>query len=103
MYEEGGFLEKKDFDIDADHLDTPCKIAHDDWKCKGCGAIGKGSAPKICPKCKNDRMEVTAWLCDRCLQEAKEETIGLLEMIFSDLQLGQANLQIGRASCRERV
>ena len=82
------------FDIDADHLDTPCKIVHDDWKCKGCGAIGKGSAPKVCPKCKNDRMEVTAWLCDRCLQEAKEETISLLDMIFSDLQLGQANLRV---------
>jgi len=82
------------FDIDADHLDTPCKIVHDDWKCKACGAIGKGSAPKLCPKCKNDRMEVTAWLCDRCLQEAKEETISLLDMIFSDLQLEQANLRV---------
>ena len=82
------------FDIDADHLDTPCKIVHDDWKCKACGAIGKGTAPKLCPKCKNDRMEVRAWLCDRCLQEAKEETISLLDMIFSDLQLEQANLRV---------
>jgi len=82
------------FDIDADHLDTPCKIMHDNWKCKTCSTVGKGSAPKICPKCKNDRVEIETWLCDRCLQEAKEETIHLLEMIFSDLQMGDANVSV---------
>ena len=66
------------FDIDADHLDTPCKATHDSWKCKGCGMLGSGGAPKVCPRCKNDRMEEQTWLCEKCLQQAKEETTKLL-------------------------
>ena len=73
------------FDIDADHLETPCKVKHDTWKCKACGTDGKGGAPKICPKCKNDRLEEQTWLCKQCLQQAKEETSKLLEMLYSDL------------------
>src|SRR5207245_9122713 len=30
---------------------------HDNWKCKACGTTGNGGAPKLCPTCKNDRME----------------------------------------------
>ena len=73
------------FDIDADHLETPCKIKHDTWKCKACGTSGKGGSPKICPKCKNDRLEEQTWLCEQCLQQAKEETSKLLEILYSDL------------------
>ncbi len=73
------------FDIDADHLDTPCKPEHDTWKCKACGTLGKGGAPKLCPKCKNDRLEEQTWLCNRCLQQAKEETAKLLEILYSDI------------------
>ncbi|HZY47837.1 MAG TPA: DNA primase small subunit domain-containing protein [Candidatus Bathyarchaeia archaeon] len=72
------------FDIDADHLDTSCKPTHDSWKCKGCGAVGVGSSPKLCPTCKGDRMEEQTWLCERCLQQAKEETVKLLNMLHSD-------------------
>jgi len=82
------------FDIDADHLDTPCKPTHDSWKCKGCGTIGKGGAPKICPKCKNDRMEEQTWLCEQCLQQAKEETTKLLEILYSDLGLDPSTIRI---------
>src|SRR5437899_10359407 len=82
------------FDIDADHLDTPCKPSHDSWKCKGCGTVGKGGAPKICPKCKNDRMDERTWLCEQCLQQAKEERKNLLEMLYSDLGVELSNLRI---------
>jgi len=73
------------FDIDADHLNTQCKPDHDKWKCKACGTTGNGGAPKLCPKCKNDRIEEQTWLCDKCLREAKEETAKLLEMLYTDL------------------
>src|SRR5437660_5475143 len=73
------------YDIYADHLNTPCKPDHDNWKCKACGTTGNGGAPKLCPKCRNDRLEEQTWLCDRCLQEAKEETAKLLEMLYTDL------------------
>ncbi len=82
------------FDIDADHLDTPCKPSHDRWKCKGCGTVGNGGAPKICPKCKNDRMEEQTWLCERCLRQAKEETTKLLEILYSDLGVEPSNLRL---------
>ncbi len=82
------------FDIDADHLDTPCKPDHDSWKCKGCGTAGRGGAPKLCPKCKNDRMEEQTWLCDQCLRQAKEETTKLLEILYSDLGVDPSRLRI---------
>lgn len=82
------------FDIDADHLDTPCKPTHDSWKCKACSTIGRGSTPKICPKCKSDRFEEQTWLCENCLQHSKEETSKLLEMLFSDLGLDPANIRV---------
>jgi DNA primase small subunit len=79
------------FDIDADHLETPCKPSHDSWKCKACQSIGHGTTPKVCPKCKNDRFEEQTWLCEKCLHHAKEETSKLLEMLFSDFGLDPAN------------
>ena len=33
------------FDIDADHIPTPCATVHDIWVCTGCGASGKGGHP----------------------------------------------------------
>jgi DNA primase small subunit len=82
------------FDIDADHLDTPCKPEHDNWKCKSCGEIGKGGAPKVCPKCKNDRLEEQTWLCRKCLHEAKEETTKLLDILFKDIGVDPADTKI---------
>jgi DNA primase small subunit len=82
------------FDIDADHLDTPCKSQHDTWKCKACQTSGTGAAPKLCPKCKNDRMEEQTWLCEQCLQQAKEETSKLLEILYSDLGVNPTDTHI---------
>lgn len=94
MEEKGWLGADLVFDIDADHLNTNCKPDHDSWKCKTCGSAGKGGAPKLCPKCKNDRMEEQTWLCDRCLQEAKEETAKLLEMLYTDLGVGRENTSL---------
>ncbi len=82
------------FDIDADHLETPCKPTHDNWKCKACSSTGQGTAPTICPKCKNERIETQTWLCEKCLQHAKEETGKLLEMLYSDLGVDPAEVKI---------
>ena len=69
------------FDIDADHLETPCKKTHDRWKCRQCGNVGTGTAPKPCPKCKSEKIEEETWLCEQCLLQAKEETLKLLEKL----------------------
>jgi len=39
------------FDIDADHIHTPCATVHDIWVCSACGASGKGFSPQKCPVC----------------------------------------------------
>jgi len=82
------------FDIDAYHLDTSCKPEHDTWKCKSCGILGKGGAPKVCPKCKNDRLEEQTWLCAQCLQHAKEETSKLLEILYSDFGVDPSDTHV---------
>ncbi len=94
MEEKGWMGADLVFDIDADHLDTPCKPAHDSWKCKACGSSGKGSAPNLCPNCKNDRMDEQTWLCERCLRQAKEETINFSEMFFRDFAPDKTDVRI---------
>lgn len=34
------------FDIDADHLNTPCQKTHDEWTCTRCGFVGRGVRQK---------------------------------------------------------
>lgn len=67
------------FDIDCDHIDTPCKEKHDSWKCKQCGLEGNGLHPKICPECNHAVFESRGWLCDTCLEKSKSETKKLVE------------------------
>ncbi len=72
------------FDIDADHLVTPCGKVHDDWTCGVCGYTGKGVEPEKCPVCNSEKFEVNTWLCETCLESAKKETIKLLEILMGD-------------------
>jgi len=67
------------FDIDADHIPTPCKDTHDSWRCLDCGFSSTGMAPSECPKCSSRRIEVESWLCDLCLDAARDETFRLIE------------------------
>ena len=39
------------FDIDSDHLETPCKRDHDFWLCENCNNAGLGDKPEACPNC----------------------------------------------------
>jgi len=72
------------FDVDADHIDTPCKETHDMWVCTSCKETRRGKKPLKCPKCGNEKLEEKAWLCDRCLVAAKEEVLKLLEFLGED-------------------
>lgn len=94
MEEKGWLGADLGFDIDADHLETPCKASHDAWKCKVCQTMGQGTTPAICPKCKNDRFEEQTWLCERCLQYAKEETLKLFDFLISDFGLDPNGFRI---------
>ena len=59
------------FDIDADHIPTPCGKIHDAWTCTNCGFIGKGPSPEKCPKCGEQKFSQQTWLCETCLASAK--------------------------------
>jgi DNA primase small subunit len=82
------------FDVDADHIETTCKDAHDRWTCKNCKTQGKGSAPEKCPKCQGERMDEEVWLCEICLERAKEEVIKLLDFLMNDFGFSRKNMII---------
>lgn len=64
-------------DIDVDHFPTPCKDDHDLWYCKECGNSGKGLQEK-CPKCKKTKIKKLSWICQDCLEIAKNEILKLI-------------------------
>ncbi len=71
------------FDIDADHFNLPCQREHDKWKCRTCEKVGAGKPPEICT-CGKASFETETWLCERCLQAAKNETQKLLDILIQD-------------------
>ncbi|RLE50291.1 MAG: hypothetical protein DRJ31_01930 [Candidatus Methanomethylicota archaeon] len=72
------------FDIDADHIYTPCKERHDTWRCLDCGHADKGMAPDKCPKCGSKKIDSESWVCDQCLEVAKGEALKLIEDFLSN-------------------
>jgi DNA primase small subunit len=72
------------FDVDADHIDTPCKETHDMWICPQCKETRRGLKPAKCPKCGHEKLDEKPWLCDRCLIAAKEEVLKLIQFLSED-------------------
>ncbi len=72
------------FDVDADHIDTPCKETHDMWVCSMCKETRRGKKPVKCPTCGSEKIEEKAWLCSRCLIAAREEVLKLVEFLSED-------------------
>lgn len=72
------------FDIDADHIRSPCSKTHDKWTCNKCGFVGRGMKPEKCPICKETRIEEKKWFCEVCLESAKRETLKLVEVLTDD-------------------
>ncbi len=82
------------FDVDADHIATPCKVEHDLWICRNCGLEKMGKAPEKCPKCASDRIEEQVWLCDACLNKAKNEVVKLLDFLVEDFGFPNKEVKI---------
>jgi DNA primase small subunit len=72
------------FDIDADHIPTPCNKQHDTWICSKCGKTGRGVPPDTCPACGGQKFDDKSWSCEVCLESAKEETIKLIDALTRD-------------------
>jgi DNA primase small subunit len=83
------------FDIDVDHIYTPCKERHDRWTCLDCNTSGRGMPPEACPKCSSKRVEVKTWFCEGCLEVAKEETTKLVEdFLIQDFNFSPREISI---------
>ena len=82
------------FDIDADHIDSPCKEDHDRWRCKACGEKGAGKAPERCPQCGKATFEEDIWLCGKCLELAKFEANKLIDIMIQDFGFSSEELEV---------
>jgi len=82
------------FDIDADHIPTPCKQQHDTWRCRNCGTVGRGAKPEECSKCAGQKFDVVRWPCEVCLEAAKKETIKLTEVLDADFGFSPNELKL---------
>jgi DNA primase small subunit len=82
------------FDIDADHIPTPCSKTHDEWACASCGFTGKGVTPEKCPVCNSEKFEVNTWPCEVCLNCAREETVKLLDFLMQDFGFSEKELRV---------
>jgi len=82
------------FDIDVDHFYTPCKEHHDIWYCKECGEKGKGMVKK-CPKCGKLKLKKLNWICEDCLNVAKNEIIKLIyNFLIPDFNINIEKMKI---------
>lgn len=82
------------FDIDADHIPTPCGKVHDWWTCGDCHFVGKGLTPEKCPACGGEKFDVKTWPCEACLEAAKAETIKLLDMLMRDFGFSDKDVHV---------
>ena len=82
------------FDVDADHIETPCKANHDMWRCSGCGLTKQGKPPAQCPSCGKAKFEERAWLCDECLNAAKNEVIKLIDFLAKDFGVPEQDMHV---------
>ncbi len=83
------------FDIDADHIPTPCGKAHDIWVCTNCGVLGMGVSPKKCPTCREQKFNEKTWPCEVCLESAKAEAIKLVDVLMRDFGFSSGELKVG--------
>ncbi len=70
------------FDIDADHVNTPCRTEHTPWKCKSCGEEGIRET-ETCPKC-GERVDSRKWFCSSCIRAAAREVKKAIEILKED-------------------
>ncbi len=83
------------FDIDADHILTPCDKAHDTWICSMCGVVGKGPSPRKCPSCGEHKFSEKTWPCEVCLESAKVEAGKLIDILMKDFGFSTEELTVG--------
>ncbi len=67
------------FDIDSDHIPTPCRDKHNYVICKSCKTPIDGEKPDACPECGHTKFEKVLWICDDCLDVSKNQVFHLID------------------------
>lgn len=81
-------------DIDVDHFYTPCKDEHDLWYCNNCETRGTGMIEK-CPKCEKSKITKVTWICNKCLDVAKNEIKKLVyDFLIPDFGTDEKDMRI---------
>jgi DNA primase small subunit len=94
MKEKGWLGADLIFDIDADHIQTPCDTVHDLWVCSNCGISGKGRHPQKC-NCGGLKFKEKPWPCEICLEASKVEAIKLIDVLTDDFGFSTKELTVG--------
>jgi DNA primase small subunit len=72
------------FDIDFDHIRSPCKVEHEYWTCEVCNQAIMGNHPSVCSQCSGSKFKKGTWLCEICLESAKSEALKLIDFLVED-------------------
>ena len=86
-----------------------CPVCGDAWYCDNptCGKIGSGDLPRACPDCKTKTsrklygFNTRKWICDKCLNVARNHTIKLYDdFLTKDLGFDPDKIQINYSGHR---
>ena len=90
------------FDIDADHLNTTCSEDHDAWRCNSCHTVGQGKTPADgCPNCGEMSFASRKWICEKCLEVAKRNTLRVYDdFLVDDLGVNPGHIELNYSGHR---
>jgi len=81
------------FDIDSDHIKTPCERRHDYWICEDCKNATTQPPHGKCPQCGSRKIRKEFWLCETCLELAKAEVMKLLGFLLADFGFKERDIE----------
>jgi len=81
------------FDIDADHLNLPCKEGHDFSVCEDCRSL-LPSGSERCSNCGGARVRRVEWVCENCIEAAKKEVYKLLDFLEGDFGIPPSKISV---------
>lgn len=90
MEEKGWLGAELIFDIDADHLNTPCKQSHDYFTCISCGKRFSTKTSK-CQECGGEVLDVSL-VCETCLNSTKQQMMKLIDFMENDFGMNEFTL-----------
>ncbi|MGP3668295.1 MAG: DNA primase small subunit domain-containing protein [Candidatus Bathyarchaeota archaeon] len=96
MNEKGWLGADLIFDIDCDDIQDLCRkspVEHKFWKCLDCGETFSENI-SLCSTCGGSRIEEDYWLCEFCLNKAKDELLKLFTILEEDFAIHQKNMTI---------